>query len=82
MAVICGSYLYKDYEVLLLLDPNRWRVTIWKRLPGAVYHTIKARRMHDKDKERILRRAEEWINKTVESTQNEPLRCPISDRAG
>ena len=51
MSVICVPLLKVGHiEGLVMLDPHRWRVTIWD---GARL----LRRMHDRDRDRIVQRA-------------------------
>jgi hypothetical protein len=59
MSIICTPTIrLADMEALVLLDPHRWRVTIW-RGPRLL------RRLHDKDGARIVRRARAWMEQTA-----------------
>lgn len=57
MAVYGGGIVYKGVEIMLWADPKRWRATLWK-----VDTSIRLKRMHDKDKARLVERAKEWID--------------------
>lgn len=64
MAMYGGAWIYKDLEIMLMIDPNRYRVTIWERSKRhPEIRSVKVKRLHDKDRKHILKRAREWIDK-------------------
>lgn len=62
MAVLDGWWVVNDLDIQLWLDPKRYRVMIWKKAkPSSDFRSQLVRRMHDKDRKRILQRANEFI---------------------
>ena len=59
MAVYDGCWIYKGLEVTCWMDPNRYRVMIWKDTPRPVL----VKRMHGKDRKQLLLRAKTWLDK-------------------
>lgn len=65
MALYTGNWRYKDFEIMRMQDPNRYRVTIWARSPRyPELFSVKVKRLHDKDPQRIMVRAMAWIDTT------------------
>lgn len=64
MAVILGRRIHKGKEILFLLDPHRYRATVWGWDGSA---KILLRVMVDKDEVRLHKRVIEWIDKCAQT---------------
>jgi len=60
MSMILGVYQTSKYRWLLLQDPRRYRVTIWKAGPPPTPHV---KTMWSKDRARLSRRVGAFVNR-------------------
>jgi len=62
MAVYLSGVYYKGFLVSYWLDPNRYRAMVWARNPRSGIYSIRKRRFHDKNEQRLVQRVTTWIN--------------------
>lgn len=63
MAIFSGNWIYKGYVVLLMIDPNRYRVTIWKKKYEQGEHTEHVKTLWSKDRDKLMKRTEKYIER-------------------
>ena len=62
MAIFDGEWIYGEYRFSIWMDPKRYRGKIWSRHYGYKYYTNLVKVMYDKDRDRLVTRAREWMD--------------------
>lgn len=63
MAIFAGNWIYSGYLVMLMIDPNRYRVTIWAKKHSAGEYTEHVKTLWSKDRDKLMKRTEKYILK-------------------
>ena len=67
MAIYMGAFIEKGMEFMFIIDPNRYRCTIWKqKYKDSEFYGKHVKTMVDKDLDELEERLREWINKLPE----------------